>query len=426
MKILFIVPYAPSLIRVRPHNFLRALARQGHDLTLATLWCDDDERAVLEQLAEDGVRVLAHQLATGRTIWNSLCALPTRQPIQAHYAWHPGLAASIETELAAHPYDVVHVEHLRGARYGVHARKALDMAGRTTPVVWDSVDSISHLFSQASQRSRSAKGRLITKLELGRTRRSEEALPRIFDRVIVTSAIDRSAFVDLSEDPELISQRIAVVPNGVDTLYFRPDLAKAEAATLVITGKMSYHANVTMVLHLMESIMPKVWQHRPDVRVWIVGKDPPAAIRAHGAAMQNGTSFSEMPARVIITDTVPDIRPYLQQATLAVAPIAYGAGIQNKVLEAMACATPVVASRQAVAAINVADGHELAIAEDDDDFVARILNLLPDESSRRQLGVNGRNFVERCHSWDAIADQLVANYDIACHQLSSAGSLHRH
>ncbi len=413
MKILFIVPYAPSLIRVRPYNFLCALARQGHELTVATLWCDEDERTVLDELASDGVRIIAHQLVKGRSVWNSLRALPSRQPIQAHYAWHPGLAASITTELAMNSYDVVHVEHLRGAIYGLHARKALEMAGRSVPIVWDSVDSISHLFSQASQHSRSAKGRLITKLELGRTRRSEEALPKLFDRVLVTSAIDRAAFMDLSDEPEVVSRRIAVVPNGVDTHYFKPDLARIEAPTLVVSGKMSYHANVTMVLHLMESIMPGVWQHRPDVRVWIVGKDPPPEVRAHGITMPNGTPANTMSARVVVTDTVPDIRPYLQQATLAVAPLAYGAGIQNKVLEAMACSTPVVASRKAVAAIDVEDRHDLAIADDDDEFIERVLNLLPDEESRRQMGANGRVFVERHHSWNAMADQLVANYYLA-------------
>jgi len=91
--------------------------------------------------------------------------------------------------------------------------------------------------------------------------------------------------------------------------------------------------------------MPLVWEKRPDVKVWIVGKDPSPRLLAYA---QN--------PNIQVTGTVDDMRPYLKKATLSAAPISYGVGIQNKVLEAMACAAPVIASQQAVSALGVEAG----------------------------------------------------------------------
>ena len=147
----------------------------------------------------------------------------------------------------------------------------------------------------------------------------------------------------------LLTTSISVLPNGVDLGYFYVgEELKREPATLVISGKMSYHANVSMTLEMVREILPVIWDQRPETKLWIVGKDPPREIQELGQH-----------PKITVTGTVPDIRPYLQNATIAVAPITYGAGIQNKVLEAMACATPVVASSQAVSALNTISGKDI-------------------------------------------------------------------
>ncbi len=128
---------------------------------------------------------------------------------------------------------------------------------------------------------------------------------------------------------------------------------------------MSYHANVTMVIHLVKDILPMVWNERPDVKLWIVGKDPPKEIR-----------MLAKNSAICVTGTVDDIQAYLQQATIAVAPVAYGAGIQNKVLEAMACATPVIASSQAISALDVEASHDILVENDPMEFSKAILDLL--------------------------------------------------
>ncbi|MGH2537026.1 MAG: glycosyltransferase, partial [Candidatus Promineifilaceae bacterium] len=372
MRLLFIVPYTPNRIRARPYYLLHHLAAQGAQITLLTLSANEAERAEAQALESICERVLALPLPAWRSAWNCLLAAPGRAPLQSAYCWHPGLAGRAGALLnggnGRPAFDAIHVEHLRGVRYGLALARAADGPGRKRPaLVWDSVDCISHLFEQAAAQGRGLFGRWVTRFELGRTRSYEPAVMAAFDQVLVSSAPDQQALLGLvpAGAPR---PRVSVLTNGVDLDYFRPEPDETRApATLVVSGKMSYHANVSMVLYLAEQVMPLVWRQRPDVRLQVVGKDPPARLRALAAN----------PA-VEVTGTVPDVRPYLRRATLALAPLRYGAGIQNKALEAMACGTPVLASPEALGGLSAAPGRELATAADGPSMAAEILALLGD------------------------------------------------
>jgi glycosyltransferase involved in cell wall biosynthesis len=138
-----------------------------------------------------------------------------------------------------------------------------------------------------------------------------------------------------------------------------------------------------------------------------VGKDPPAPVRALADA-------TTAPAGAVeVTGAVPTMRPYLSQATMAVAPVLYGAGIQNKVLEAMACGTPVIASPSAASGLQAKRERDLIVADDADAFATAILSLLAQPARRAQIGQAGRAFVEQIHSWDAVGAQLEQYYQAA-------------
>jgi glycosyltransferase involved in cell wall biosynthesis len=210
--------------------------------------------------------------------------------------------------------------------------------------------------------------------------------------------MDREALLSLNGQKS--SPDVSVLQNGVDLDYFAPSTAASrQRATIVTSGKMSYHANVTMTLYLAEEIMPRVWAQQPELELVIVGKDPAPEIQ----------SLRHHP-RIRVTGTVPDIRPYLSTATVAVAPVTYGAGIQNKVLEAMACGTPVITSAQAVSAIAATPGHHLLVADDATSFAEAILHLTTDKTRREAVGAAGRAYVECHHDWSRIAMALEGIY----------------
>jgi sugar transferase (PEP-CTERM/EpsH1 system associated) len=400
MKILYVVPYVPSLIRVRPYNLIRSLTALGHQVTVATLWTNEREQQDAEVLRAHCHEVKGMFLPQWHSWINSAKALPTRFPLQAVYSWFPPFAKYLD-RLVQTRYDVVHVEHLRGVKYGLYLRQNHP----NLPIVWDSVDCISLLFRWAAKHSHSNIRRWLTLFELKRTEKFEGQLANQFDRVLVTSSIDKQALVELASHLDS-ETKIEVLTNGVDLDYFLPNnYISRDPATLVVSGKMSYHANVAMVLYLVRDIMPHIWINQPNVILKIVGKDPTPDIQV-----------LDKHKGIQVIGSVPDLRPYLHTSTIAVTPIRYGVGIQNKVLEAMACGTPVVSTPQAVSAIQVQNGRDVLVAHDAKDFADSVLSLLANPHQQQQIGLAGRLFVEKHHQWSKLAADLQKIYEEACNK----------
>ncbi len=404
MNILFVVPYVPTPIRTRPYNLVRQLAAQGDQVTLLTLYRGADEQAAIKALENSGIKVVAYPLTRSQIATNVLQALAEGRPMQERFCWQPELAAQlrvlVQSSASKRLFDVIHVEHLRGALYGLLAKDAIEDAGLTIPVVWDSVDSISHLFRQAATHNRTRFGRWLTRAELRRTERAEASLVWQFDRVLTTSPADRQALIVLGNRLRKGTPLVEVLTNGVDLDYFQPGpVSKRDPNNLVFSGKMSYHANATMALYLVEAIMPLVWSKFPETRLNIVGKDPDRAVQALG-----------QDRRITVTGAVDDMRPFLQEAALAVAPMRYGAGIQNKILEAMACATPVVTVPEALTALNAKAGRDLLVGSNATGLSEAIADLLGDANRRESVGQAGYSYVTVHHDWRHIATKLRGVY----------------
>lgn len=392
MNILFVVPYVPNLVRTRSYNLIRNLALRGHRVTVLTLWTSSRDLADLENLKQHCYQVHAVAMPVWRSLWNCIKVLPADTPLQSVFSWNPELLAQLNGDS---DFDVVHVEHLRGARYGLALKERLGV-----PVVWDSVDCISHLFRQAGAHNGGFASRIRTWLELERTERYERWLLDKFTHVLVTSPVDKKAMQTLAQDGTPGSP-ISILGNGVDLSYFRPPKRfPREPATLVVSGKMSYHANVAMVTNLVENIMPHVWRRRPEVKLWVVGKDPAREIQV----------MADNPA-VTVTGYVEDVRSYLSRATVAVTPVAYGAGIQNKVLEAMSCATPVVTTPQAVSALGIDRGQDVLVAEKPEAFADCVLALLDDPDLQQRVGRAGLTYVQKHHHWSSVVAKLEGIYE---------------
>ena len=372
MNILYVTPYVPSKIRTRPYNLIRALGCLGHQITLLAAGdAPDDEQEEADHLREWGVQVEVFPVSRARSVCNCLKALPTREPLQAVYSFHRGMERRLGQLVASGGFDVVHVEHLRAAR--------LVRTVDRTPVVYDSVDSISLLFEQAKQTSPELRSRLMTGIDLIRTRGYEAKLLTRYDQVVITSHRDREAMLALAQrylpDHEHVAP-ITIVTNGVALRYFQPQSADTPRLdkTVIFTGKMSYHANIAGVTHFVERVLPRIWQQDPLVRFQIVGKDPPEAIRQ----LANDE-------RIHVTGYVDDLRPYLARASVAVCPALYAVGIQNKVLEAMAVATPVVSTRAGCAALGEEAEGSLLIADRDAEFAEAVLRVIADPALAGRL-----------------------------------------
>jgi glycosyltransferase involved in cell wall biosynthesis len=209
---------------------------------------------------------------------------------------------------------------------------------------------------------------------------------------------------------------ISVLRNGVNLNYFHPNpTVQRDPFTIVFSGKMSYHANITMVKYLVSDIMPLVWKACPETRLVIVGKDPPSEIKN-----------MERNPLVAVTGTVEDIRPFLWQATLSVVPLLYGAGIQNKILEAMATGAPVVTTPQTLAALQADPGRDLLVANNAAEFAQKILQIFHDRSLARAIGTSGWTYVRKNHDWSSIASQLANIYLNSLDQCQRSSRMPQH
>lgn len=404
MHLLLVTPNPPSPIRVRPYQLARALAARGHDLTLAFPVSGPAEAADAAALREAGFAILAQPLGPARRLAGLATAALHGQPLQARWAWQPRLAARLAAAVAEAarsqaPFTAAHVEHLRGAAYAL-------ALGDRLPVVWDAVDCISALFSQTAGRGPNRGSRLLARLELPATRRYERRLLGRLSPVAVSSPVDRAALLALLPPFAPPPRRpIAVIPNGVDLAAFRPPAdSRRLPATVLFSGKLSYHANQSAALDLAQKVMPLVWAARPDARLVLAGAQPSAALSSLAQAD---------PARITVTGYVDDLAAWMQRATVAAAPLRYGVGIQNKVLEAMACAAPVVATPAAAQALGVQDGRDLLLAADPADLAAGIVSLISDPARAAAIGDAGRRYVEAHHGWDAAAAGFEALYAAA-------------
>jgi len=397
VNLLYVTPYVPSAIRTRPYNLIRELARQGHQVTLLTAATSASEAREAERLRDWGVQVEVFPVSRPRSLANCLAALLTREPLQAVYAYHPDMERRLAQLAESGRFDLVHIEHLRAAR--------LVRAVHDLPKVYDSVDCISLLFEQTLARTPRLGSRLMAALDLARTRRYEALLLTRYDQVVVTSRRDREALEGLARrylPPSAPTAPVTVVTNGVDLDYFRPQDGPRDRRMVVFTGKMGYHANVAGALFFARQVLRHIWAADPQVRFWVVGKDPPPEVRRLAED-----------ERVVVTGTVEDLRPYLARAAVAVCPVPYAVGVQNKVLEALAIATPVVCTAAALAGLEARDGEDVLSAGDSAEFARQVLRVLEEPELAARLGANGRKYVEAHHRWESIAERLVEVYRVS-------------
>jgi sugar transferase (PEP-CTERM/EpsH1 system associated) len=209
---------------------------------------------------------------------------------------------------------------------------------------------------------------------------------RDFDATLVIAEPEARLLRERTGDD---ADRVRLVGNGVDTGYFDPTREyerpfPADARAIVFTGAMDYHANVDGVKWFARDVLPAIRQARPDAVFVIVGSNPLADVRV----------LAEVPG-VVVTGRVPDVRPYLAHAAVVVAPLRLARGVQNKVLEALAMARPVVVTPNAVQGIPSAQEAGVLVTADAAAMSAAVIRCLGAGQAENQ----GRRFVIERYAW---------------------------
>ncbi len=241
-------------------------------------------------------------------------------------------------------------------------------------------------------------GAVYSLIQWQKLRRYERRVCRAADRVVAVSQADADALQRLVPGLDVI-----VVPNGVDTAYYRPDptaeFPLGPGSWLVFTGKMDFRPNVDAVAWFCAEILPRIVRRRPDARFAIVGKSP------HRRVLRLARD-----PHVVVTGPVDDIRPYIAGAAVYVAPLRMGSGTRLKVLEAMAMGKAIVTTTVGCEGIGIRSGGEALVADLAQAFAEGVVDLLADEERRRGLGERARGLVEGRYEWGRIVGRLEEIY----------------
>jgi sugar transferase (PEP-CTERM/EpsH1 system associated) len=220
-----------------------------------------------------------------------------------------------------------------------------------------------------------------------------------FKRLFVTFLFERKYFSRVSlcslvseRDAEVLrwvcpSARQVVIPNGVDSDYFKPLGLDEKFPSIVFEGNMGFPPSVDAVLHFCREIFPLVVEKIPEVKFYIVGKNPASEIQALASE------------HIIVTGYVEDVRPFLDQSSIFICPMRKGAGIKNKILQAWAMMKPVLATKTALGGLCATDEENILIADEPRSFAEAVIRLLEDPALRHSLGLSGRETVLRHHTW---------------------------
>jgi sugar transferase (PEP-CTERM/EpsH1 system associated) len=381
-KLLYLVhrlPYPPNKgDKVRSFNLMKHLARR-HQIYLGTFIDDPADEVWLDEVRKYCVDMHVARLSPRMAKLRSLRGLFSGEALSLPYYRDASLRDWVESTLgldAAVVFSSVMADYIPNMT--------------RLPTLVDFVDMDSAKWTQYATTHRWPLSWLY--------RREGERL-LAFERDVARRA--RHSFFVTEAECDLFRQaapestgRIDAMCNGVDAEFFSPDHAfvspyRAGEIPVVFTGAMDYWPNVDAAVWFAGEILPRLRQRNSSIRFYVVGRSPDPAVQALAG---DG---------VVVTGTVDDVRPYLAHAAVVVAPLRIARGIQNKVLEAMAMAKPVIASTACAGPIAAELGTELLAADTIDDYIAQIESLLADPAHADNIGTAARRRVLASYSWDA-------------------------
>lgn len=384
------IPYPPDKgDKVRSWNLLKHLA-QRHRVHVGTFVDDPDDLRHLDAMRALCASLHISRLHPRRARVASLAGLASGAPLTLHYYRDDALQRWVDETLVREPVDAALIFSSSMAQYlDTHAG---------VPMLVDFVDVDSAKWTAYAQHHHWPMSALYRRE--GRTLLAEEQ--RIAARARSSFfATEKEAALFRGMAPESAS-RCHALGNGVDATFFAPDASRpspfgAAEVPLVFTGAMDYWPNIDAVTWFAGEALPRLRAVRPQLRFYIVGRNPTAQVRALAAD------------DVVVTGTVPDVRPYLEHAAVVVAPLRLARGVQNKILEAMAMQRVVVAAAECAGALQVRVGEEIAVATRPQEYVDAVLCLLDAPEVAAAMGKAARHRVVESYSWRAHLSALDAH-----------------
>jgi sugar transferase (PEP-CTERM/EpsH1 system associated) len=381
-KILLLVhrlPYPPNKgDKVRSYHLLRHLAAK-HEVHLGTFVDDPDDAMYVAAVRRLCAAVHVVRLDPKLRLWRAIAGVVRREPLSLAYYTESSLRRWVADAAAGRSFDAVIVFSSAMAQF----------VPPGLPFLLDFVDVDSAKWARYGAERRWPLS-WIYRLEGRRLLAYERAVARRARASFFVTEKEVALFESLAPECRGLASALG---NGVDSDYFSPDVNRRSPFSegeipIVFTGAMDYWPNVDAARWFTQDVLPHLRREWPTLRFHVVGRSPTSDVRALSSQGVN------------VTGGVPDVRPYLQHAAVVVAPLRLARGIQNKILEAMAMARPVVAAASCVEAMYAEAGRDLLVASRAEDWLEAIGRVLGDPACASALGAAARRCVTRRYSWE--------------------------
>ncbi len=382
MRILYVAPFVPWRVRVRSNNIVTALTR-NHDVAVVCMAGSDDEESHTEALRSLCRQVVCVRHSKTRAALQCALCLPTAIPLRLAYAFSPSMRDATRRMIADFAPDVLYVDRWRAL-----PNVPVD---HEVPIVCDPTDSML-LYNQRLIRAGAWWERLLGLEEAVKFNWYERRLSRRASRVVFCSRTDLQVAAGGRPSPNF-----GVLPNGVDCkkFSFKTQHIEEEPNRLVFTGNFGYRPNRHSVRFFLDRVYPLIKAQIHCVRLTLVGNE----VERLGKLLEKETGVEAV-------GFVPDLRPYIARAAVSVVPITVGAGVPNKILEAFATGTAVVATPMACGDLPVRHGEHALLSEEPRDFAAAVVHLIQEPPLRARLALNARRLVQQDYDLDAVSKKL--------------------
>jgi glycosyltransferase involved in cell wall biosynthesis len=380
---------------IRTFKLLEGLAAQYEVCLIASIRSDADVREGMELLKRICSEVVCVPDVKSRSVLSSMLtvgrALLRNLPLAVAYNFNPHIQREVEVRRARKKFWAIHMNHLDTVQYFPTGRM-------TEKTVLDSHNLLHLFYAKAASIERSLWKRILLRVEAWRMRRYEFRVFETLDNVVVCSELEKRHLAGISG-----TDRVRVVPNGVDCAYFHPPQKGYERnpATVVFTGAMGYSPNSDAAVYFIREVMPILRKKTQGVCFAVVGRDPPAELMALGRQW----------ADVIVTGKVPDVREHVWGARIFVVPIRKGAGTRLKVLEAFAMGIPTVSTSVGAEGIEFTPEQDLLLADDPASMADRIVELLQNPTQCEALGKRAMALARSRYDWNVVTAGLLDGYE---------------
>lgn len=395
MKIVWIshfVPYPPrGGAPQRSYNLIRGIAA-NHSVHFAGLSLKTQQRTAREydearqELSKicSGVTIVRegfHSSPAGKVMLG-IRAVLKRRSLYESWLVNSKTRRMVAEAIASHGPDIVHID--AGT---ISELLPDDFSG---PAVLTHHDAVSHMMRRRIGLSTGFM-RAVVAREAALVGKLEKRIAGRFARHLVVSRLDGERLAETAGEIEY-----SVIPNGVDTGYFRPTDDPVQPNTVIFSGRMNQFANEHSMLKFVRELWPSLKEQVPGVKLVIAGMNPTRQLFA----------ATESDKSITVTGFLDDVRPHLTRAAVYLCPIIYGGGTRLKILDAMSMEKPIVATPIAAEGLNVTNGRDILLREFGPPFVESIVRLLSSEDLRNGMALEARRTAVREYDWGAISAKL--------------------